>query len=108
MLRDCDNQSLADHLRKNPVNGQLMAEAIARLIEALVGKNEKLTALLQKCREKIEAFMDPENNMPEDTGEFRELKAVWREICEILPEKAADEIPPISPFPFCRKSDNVR
>ena len=30
--------------------------------------------LLQQALDAIEAFTDPEDNMPEDTGEFRDLK----------------------------------
>lgn len=51
----------------------------------LVEQNGKMATALRKAFDAIEAFTDQEGNMPEDTGEFRDLKAALVEVGEAIP-----------------------
>lgn len=45
---------------------------------------ERLREALKQAHDAMEAFTDPEGNMPADTGEFRELKAAMLSIRPLL------------------------
>lgn len=44
----------------------------------------ELREALKQAHDAMEAFTDPEGDMPADTGEFRELKAVMLSIRPLL------------------------
>lgn len=50
-----------------------------------------LRSILEKVHVRISAFLDPEGNMPEDTGEFNELKEMLPEIEGVLGMVPASE-----------------
>ena len=51
-----------------------IADAV-RELSAANAEAERLREAMQQAHDAMEAFTDPDGNMPADTGEFRELKA---------------------------------
>jgi hypothetical protein len=84
------NQAIADALREHG-GLDLLCAGVARLLEADAKNHDLLAAgemkwrgLCEKAYLAMDAFTDPVGNMPEDTGEFRDLKAVMIEISRAL------------------------
>ncbi len=61
-----------------PTSSERMAirELAAAKLRNANARADAIAAVLQDAKECIEAFTDPEDEMPEDTGEFRDLKRV--------------------------------
>lgn len=74
--RGTDSRSCTCHPDDNP---PVPCQRKYALTECRIAeKDAQIAALreaLQQAHEAMEAFTDPEGNMPADTGEFRELKA---------------------------------
>ena len=83
-LRSMNDDELRDELGEETAEKLKLAHDVRWLMNEAVESCGKLTELLQRCHSTIMAFMDPEGNPPEHTGEFMELKAIGEEIAAHL------------------------
>ena len=83
-LRSMNDDELREELGEETAEKLKLAYDVRWLMNEAVESCGKLTELLQRCHSTIMAFMDPEGNPPENTGEFMELKAIGEEIAAHL------------------------